>query len=365
MMKRILLSVITITLVSAVAFGATRAYFNDEEKKEGNTFSTGTIDIAVNDQNPWEATNPYVMADMKPSQTDYIDFTVHNVGTNPVNLFKTLNGFAPNDPANTVSEPECLAEGGGWVDTICSNRVAVSNIDTQINYDMKVELYNGDPKGSGILVWWETIYTDTDNVKLSTLKDTPMYLGMIPVGWYLKVKQSYHMVDTGTNNQNQYQSDGLTFNVVLDAEQLGVKALRLENKEEVQFGGYSHTMLGDGKYADLTYKVRDREFSYTLGVHGMGAGQAYTLIQYPDPLDGSDAWSNRANSLALINITVDGSGDGSKSGSINLGKDLKNAKIWLIPGTFTPGSAVGSLFPWNPTNTLFETGLMDYYDADL
>lgn len=46
-MKRILLSVMTIGLVSTVVFGATRAFFTDTEQKTGNTFSTGTIDIAV------------------------------------------------------------------------------------------------------------------------------------------------------------------------------------------------------------------------------------------------------------------------------------------------------------------------------
>ena len=360
-MKRILLSIMTIALVSGAAFGATRAYFTDEEKSTGNTFSTGTIDIAVDGQNPWSREGGYKLEDMKPSQTDYIDFVVHNVGTNPVNLYKTLNNFAYSDPDGSVTEPECYAEHGSWQNGGCSGRKIVENIDTQINYDLKVELYNGDPSSSGRLVWWETIYTDSDNVKLSTLSGHPVYLGMIPAGWYMKVKQSYHMVDTGEDDQNQYQSDGLSFDIVLNAEQLGAKPLRLENKEEVQYGGFSHTILGDAKYAELTYKVKDRVFTYTINVHGMTDG-TYTLIRYDDPLDGSDSWP-APHSLALANVTVSG-GSGTASGSIELGKSLLKAKIWLVKQVYTPGSETGPL-TWDPTNTLFETGLMDYYDADL
>lgn len=359
-MKRILLSIMTIALVSGGAYGATQAFFSDTEKNEGNTFSTGTIDIAIDDQNPWKRSG-FALPDMKPSQTDYINFVVHNVGTNPVNLFKILKNYKPDDPNGTVSEPECSAESGQWDGRICSDRTAVSDIETQINYDMKVELYKNDPKGGGQPVWWETIYMDSDNVKLSTLKDNPMYLGMVPVGWYLKVRQSYHMIDTGNPDQNKYQSDGLSFDIALDAEQLGVKALRLENKEQVQYGGYSHTILGDGKYADLTYKVKDSQFAYTLKVYGMADGD-YTLIKYDDPLNGTDPWPS-PNSLALANVSVS-SGTGMVTGSIELNQSLSNSKLWLVKATYSPGSLTGNL-TWDPTNTLFETGLMDYYDADL
>ena len=359
-MKKILLSLLTIGVVSAGVFGATKAFFTDTETSTGNTFSAGTIDIEVDGTNPWTRSG-FTLADMKPSQTDYIDFVVHNVGTNPVNLFKTLKNFAYSDPEETVTEPECEAEKGTWSSGSCSNRTKVDNIDTQINYDLKVELYNGDPSSTGKLVWWETIYTDSDNIKLSVLKDNPLYLGMIPAGWYMKVKQSYHMIDASEDNQNQYQSDSLSFDIVLDGEQLGVRALRLENKEEVQYGGYSHTILGDGKYAELTYKVKDRVFTYTINVYGMADG-TYTLIRYDDPLDGSDPWP-APNSLALANVTVSG-GSGTASGSIELGRHLLNSKIWLVKQVYTPGSTTGPL-TWDPTNMLFETGLMDYYDADL
>ena len=74
------------------------------------------------------------------------------------------------------------------------------------------------------------------------------------------------------------------------------------------------------------------------------------------------AWGDFSETVSLANVSV--SGDTSTSGSLELNQSLLNAKVWLIPGTFPVGS-VGFALPWSPNNTLFETGLMDYYDADL
>ena len=75
-MKRILLSVAIIAAVAAVAITGTRALFTDEEVATGNVFEAGTIDIAVDGQNPWEADGQYTIADMKPCYTDYIEFEI-------------------------------------------------------------------------------------------------------------------------------------------------------------------------------------------------------------------------------------------------------------------------------------------------
>lgn len=345
-MKKILLSVMTIAIVAAVGIYATRAYFTDTETATGNTFSTGTIDIAVDDLNPWSRTTPYQLEDMKPSQTDYIDFTVHNIGTNPVNLYKTLEHFATSDVVK--SEPELEAEGSQ----------EINNVDDWINYDLKVELYDVDPiQNPGAQpVWWENIYTDGmgHDIKLGTRENQPMYLGMIPEGKWMKVYQSYHMVpETG----NEYQGDKLTFDIVLTAEQLGIHALHLENKVEV--AGQSYTMWWDTTYADLTYKVKDRKFDYTLNVNDQANGN-YDLVAwegYP-----SWTWGSGPTVTVLANVTVSGD-DPTVSGSVELNQDLTNAKVWLVQGTTTPGTT--RVLPWPLPNALYETGLMDYYDADL
>ena len=359
MNKKILLSFVTIGVVLASVGGATRAVFSDTETSEGNTFSTGTIDISVDGQNPWKVENTYALEDMKPSHTDYIDFVIYNEGSNPVNVWKTLKNYATSDP--TTTEPECLAEGGVWntgddSDPYCGGDTwnQIDNVHARIRYDMQVKLYKVDPDEAGAEpVWWETIYVDSDDVRLNDLRNEKMYLGMIPVDWYLVVEQSYHMPDTVGN---RYQGDQLTFDMELYAEQL-TNTVRLENKEDVAYGGGSHTLLGDGIYADLTYKVMDRTFAYEIETNGV-ASDDWTLFVWED--SGDWPWSNCGNAQVIDTISV--SGDNVYSGDVELDASFENAKLWLVRGA----STVSELCSWpGQGNILFETGLADYYDADL
>jgi predicted ribosomally synthesized peptide with SipW-like signal peptide len=340
-------------------FGATKAFFTDTETSANNTFSAGTIDIAVDNNNPWTRKG-YALTDMKPSQTDYIDFVVHNVGTNPVNLYKKLGNFVTSDGGQ--SESECLAENGSWDGEACTNRQnPQDNVDTQIRYDLRVELYNHNPETGGNPYWRETIYQDSDNVRLSALLNKNIYLGMIPAGHYLKVMQSYHLdSDTG----NEYQGDSLSFDITLTAEQLGKSSLVLENKylanTDVSHHVWNPGGVSDGKDAVLSYKIRERTFDYTLTVNGMPNG-AYSLIAWEDP-SLTWNWDNRGAAIKVADVNISG-GPTVLTGNVELNRTFRNAKVWLIPGTYINGNA--STFPWDPTNTLFETGLMDYYDADL
>jgi len=356
-MKKLLLSILTVAILAGGLWAGTAAYFTDTETSSNNTFTTGTIDIAVDGENPWSRAYPYALEDMKPSQTDYIDFTVQNVGTNPVNLYKTLSNYQLSDII--TSEPECTENGGIWSNNECDRPDPTTDVDNWINYDMKVELYDVDPvlNPTASPVWWENIYTDGmgHDVTVGSLEGEDMYLGMIPVGKWMKVYQSYHMVsETG----NAYQGDSLVFDITLTAEQLGVHALRLENKVDV--AGQSYTMWWDTTYADLTYKVKDREFGYSLSVNGMPDG-TYNLVAwegYP-----GWTWGGGPAVTVLANVTVSGN-TAAVSGSVELDQSLTNAKVWLVGGSFVaPGSTMN--LGWPLTNPLYDTGLMDYYDADL
>lgn len=58
--KKILISIITIALASAILTGVTVAYFMDQEISKGNTFAAGTLDLAVSDkdgnlENAWSS----------------------------------------------------------------------------------------------------------------------------------------------------------------------------------------------------------------------------------------------------------------------------------------------------------------------
>lgn len=371
-MRKILISLLVVALVAGGVWAGTRAYFTDTETSKDNTFSTGTIDIAVDGSNPWTRATPYHLTDMKPSQTDYINFVIHNVGSNPVNVNKILNNFSYAEVA--TSEPKCQEINGTWTPGgstnggICTNGVRKLDIDSTIKYDMRIELYKAEPVVGSKPYLWETIYTDSDNVRLSYLKDKAMYLGMIPVGHYMKVKQSYHM-DSVTGNA--YQGEQLKFDIVLDAQQL-TNTLVLEDKYEVNTDVSHHVWspggLPNGKDATLTYKVKDSTFNYDLSVEGMQASSQYTLIAWEADLSNLvDAWpfGNFTKTTVLANVLTDGSGIYNVTGkTLALNKDLINAKVWLVPGNLGLPGATNVTLPWDSTNTLFETGMVDYYYAN-
>jgi predicted ribosomally synthesized peptide with SipW-like signal peptide len=48
-MKKIAISLSLIAIVATVAVAGTVAYFSDTEINTGNTFTTGTIDISINE----------------------------------------------------------------------------------------------------------------------------------------------------------------------------------------------------------------------------------------------------------------------------------------------------------------------------
>lgn len=94
-MFKILKSMFAIVAVAAIAAGSTSAYFSSAVTSSGNTFSTGTMNIEVNDNNPtteavFDATN-LSPGQVIPEQT----FVVDNTGTingNHLDLEVTLSG---------------------------------------------------------------------------------------------------------------------------------------------------------------------------------------------------------------------------------------------------------------------------------
>lgn len=360
-MKKILISLLTIGIIATAGYGVTKALFSDEEVSGVKTFSTGTIDIAVDNQNPWTGDSEYTLNEMKPSYTGYIEFIIKNVGTNPANVWKTLTGFTYDDPDGTVSEPECKAEGGTWNDANnppCPDRQAKYYIDHAINYDLRVELSTD----SNNLVWWETIYLDSDEVKMNTLKNEKMYLGMIPAKWSMKVTQSYHMVDVIGFDMNKYQSDSISFNINLYAEQLTNK-IGMVRKNEPDTDVSHH--IWNGGHADFSYKVMDDKLRWELETFGV-TDSNYTLIVW-DNSDHSYTWEWNHVDEAVVLAHITDSVDQTYSGEYDPIEDITNAKVWLVPGTYgTVGSPWG-VSPWDATienGTYFETGLIDFYDSN-
>lgn len=343
MSKKLILSVATISMALAAVGGVTIAYFSDTETSTGNTFTTGTIDIAVDGENPWSREEGYEMLDMKPGYTKYIDFEIQNVGTNPANVWKKLTHIETSE--GIMSEPECDEYGGTWVDygDHCSGGTEKHDIDTVIGYDLSVELYDE----SDNMVWSQMLYND--DIMLSELPVDGMYLGMIPTGWSMKVHQSYHMDD---DTGNWAQGDTMSFDIELYAEQLKGE-LVLENKSGEPNWDIQES---DAFKGTLTYEVVNPTFKFEFDGVVPLANTEYVLISYSDP------WPGAAGTYELGRGTSDGSGAISLSGDVELNANLDNSKIWLVPASTWDGTQMSG---WDLVNTLFETGLLEYSDTDL
>jgi len=261
-----------------------------------------------------------------------------------------------------MTEPECQAEGGTWVDygDHCTGETPKSNLHDWMNYDLSVMVpIDGNPDD-----WHQTIFKDEDNVKVGSIDGQKIFLGMIPAGGTMEVTQSYHLIPT---TGNWAQADTMTFDIEIYAEQL-TGHVRLENKSGDPDWKILGGVGGDSIKADLTYNLSGPTFDYSLTGTVTKSSTGYSLIYYADPWPGN-------NLGALIGTgTSDGSGDIIMSGSTELNMDLpvwpsdqnypEGAKIWLVPSDDYDTDSK-SMTGWSPADYLFETGLIQYEDTDL
>ncbi len=78
-MNKILLSLVTISLVSVVAIGATKAYFSDTETSTGNSFTAATLNLTANDHEG-TAVEHVTLGDLMPGWKGYDGNGVPNAG---------------------------------------------------------------------------------------------------------------------------------------------------------------------------------------------------------------------------------------------------------------------------------------------
>lgn len=199
-MKKVYLSLTTIALVGALIGGATFAYFSDSETASGNTFTAGTIDISVNNANPWDNIGHFTIADMKPSEVHYKEVTLRNVGTNPADIWKKITvtdysgGLHPEselgeDPSNDINDIGSVIR----YDILINGQIFIDESD---NYVI-------DEGPNQLPATW---HADSRYI----------YLGRLESGAKMGVKQSYHMDGSTTN---WAQGDVMTFDVEFYAQQ--------------------------------------------------------------------------------------------------------------------------------------------------
>ena len=131
-MRKTLLSLVTVLAVVAASAGATFAYFADQAASEGNSFTTGTVDITVD--------NTFDVTGMYPGSGVTTDWkTVNNAGTLPFDyrITTSLTGGVGNSQ-DLYDALKVIADTGNDTD----------------------ELYNGDLSGLDIIQ--ETLNASTN-----------------------------------------------------------------------------------------------------------------------------------------------------------------------------------------------------------
>lgn len=314
-MKKILLSLFTIAVVGALISGGTMAYFSDTETKSGNTFTAGTINISLDPATGQIVTIDGGITDLKPCETGYITFTIHNASANPVVLWKHLGNI--------------VCTGGTWTDAeiTADPDNTKHNIAPWIEYDLEA--------GSAV------IFSVDDGLTVTDIASMWMPLGTLGPGDDLVVKQSYHMkAETG----NWAQGDVMTFDIDIYGEQrLGdgpsqlSKKLFLDNKT----GDPDWYFVADNMWGVLTW---DGTGTASFVANGLAASTGYALITYTDPWPGYP-------SKEIAHGNSDADGKISWSG-LNLPSGY-TGKVWLVLDA-DHDAATQKMTGWNPTSYLFE-----------
>ncbi|MBD3366391.1 hypothetical protein GF360_03595 [candidate division WWE3 bacterium] len=195
-MKKILTSLLIIAAVGTFGYITTSAYFSDTETSEENTFTAGTINIAVDGESPWTTTGTFSIDDMKPGYVFYRDAEITNIGNNPADIWKRLSNMAYADGETSDAE-----EPG-----------SDNNIGAVIRYDMSID--------DEVLFDVDAGYVLDEGphqlAETTAVEGLYMYLGRLEPGESMTVTQSYHM-DPSVGNWAQ--GDIMTLDVEFYAQQ--------------------------------------------------------------------------------------------------------------------------------------------------
>ena len=418
-MMKIAKSLAMIAFVAAIGVYATSSFFSDTETSTNNTFTAGTIDISVDEENPW--VNSWTNYLDKPCQVSYMTFVIENIGENPANIWKRLtnviNGPGENDTykctvdMNTVpvsSEPECEEGTDNYThpyverDTLSAFMIydmAICKIPAGVAEDGYCPFVTGDddypeankkPDLEDASDRW-TILVDEDNqIRVDNVVDTWIKLNSeLQPDEKLVVSQSYHLMAWDDSGEvmitNWAQGDTMKFDVELEARQLtapapgvsedGTATINIVEKDTTVD---DWTIIENGAGGTLTYGVKGEEFVYDLNLAGLKESTNYCLIYYADPYPGNGPSHTsgaliQSYSLGIGITTID-----DMNRSVELNTDLPDAddlnsatgaKLWLVLcGDYSTNVAgdQGELTTWtNFSEYLYDDGLVNYDDISI
>ena len=423
-MKKILLSLLTVSAVAAVAFYGTRAFFSDVETSTGNTFQAGAIDLKVDStahyngmvcvDGKWEYENPdaptlpdypvlgtgctgtWELTDLTQSKTffDYDDLKPGDLGENTISLHvydndayvcATINPTLNDDVSS--NEPELESGDALDTDSIFDGELA-QNMQFRIWADMCTgentnypSAYAGDniyqagcdgepllTSGSGILdpVSWALADSTSSIFGSGPMEgEKDYYIGMewsLPASVGNQVQTDKYMADISFYAVQSRNNP--TFKCPAVAGQVENGVLRLENEPENTDGPWT-VLSSDDVWVDMTYNTSGETFNYSLVGKGLAASTSYDLIYY------ADGWPGNNPGAFIGTHTTDGSGDLNVTTiSKELGMDLpsspdgnfaKGAKIWLVLAS-DYDETNHMMTAWNPDQYLFEGNVYIHYN---
>ena len=200
-MKRILISLMTIALVSALIGGGIYAYFSDVETSTGNTFTAGTLDLNLDGGN----TNvvKFTVSDVKPGDSGGGSWTVANVGS--IAGYLDLESISVSEAIGTTTDPEEADEPTG-VDTI--------QLGTYLMVHLFVDTNNNGSWDAGEA---DIFGTDAAPAAINTIAASyALDLSLAATGGtnYITLVWS-----VGTGTDNRIQGDSVTLDITFELQQ--------------------------------------------------------------------------------------------------------------------------------------------------
>ena len=191
-----------IAMASAVAVGATKAYFSDTETSNSNTFSAGSLDLTV-DGNNGTNTVKFTVNNMRPGDQPTGSWTLANVGT--INGYLDLKNITVTNNENGCTEPEieagdntCGAPGAGLgeLQDVVNLRLYIDKDKDGYWSTGDVMIYNGLVGGIAGSYNQNELIAAGSNVRINAVFD-----------WW------------NTPNDNKAMGDDMTLNMTFDLSQ--------------------------------------------------------------------------------------------------------------------------------------------------
>ena len=201
-MKRILISLMTVALVSALIGGGVYAYFSDTETSTGNTFTAGTLDLNLDGGNINVV--KFTVSDVKPGDSGGGSWTVANVGS--IAGYLDLESISVSEAIGTTTDPELADEVPPGTDT--------AQLGNYLMVHIFVDTNNNGSWDSGET---DILGTDAAPVAINTIASSyALNLSLAASGGtnYITLLWS-----VGTATDNRIQGDSVTLNITFELQQ--------------------------------------------------------------------------------------------------------------------------------------------------